>query len=203
MIDNSQLNLNTTSWIVETPIGKIEAQPASDHNYPGIYVSVNGTQLVLIEYDSIHEQHAVRVWNHNDPDIDPEYTQTIPKLVWIKTDDFQFVRKDSDTCFTVIDISVLDEDDYFLRYVHVDIEALSIDEILSTIQTYGWDFTNGKLVVIGTTTPACNADIQNQLIAECIAEQTLPIDADDTARFNSLRELNTYLISHGIQQPIE
>lgn len=199
MNDSNQLYSSSNSLIVETPIGKIEAQPASDPNYPGIYVSVNGTQLVLIEYDSLNEQDAVRVWNHNDPDSDPEYTQTIPKLSWTKTDDLQFVRKDSNTCFTVIDISVLAEDDYFLRYVHVDIEELSLDEIRSTTHISGWDFTNGILVEKGTTTPVCNEDTQNQLIAECIAEQTLPVDADHTAQFKSLRELNTYLIAHGIQ----
>lgn len=62
---------------VETPIGEITVDKASDPNYPGVYVSVNGVALVLVEYEAGSMQHVVRVWNHKDPDNDYEYKQEI------------------------------------------------------------------------------------------------------------------------------
>lgn len=63
---------------IDTPRGTISVQETSDPDFPGYYVSVNGVALVLVEFDSINDGHAVRVWPHTDPDNDYEYLQRLP-----------------------------------------------------------------------------------------------------------------------------
>lgn len=38
--------------VVETPKGKIKEIKSSDPTYPGIWISVNGQELVLVEFDA-------------------------------------------------------------------------------------------------------------------------------------------------------
>ena len=64
---------------VDTPIGVIETKGSTDPSNPGIWISVNGEDLVLVEYDAAEEKHAVRVWNHKQPDGDSVYKQVISK----------------------------------------------------------------------------------------------------------------------------
>lgn len=63
---------------VNTPIGSLEAIEviSSDEN-PGIWIRVNGEDLVLVEYDITEGKHVIWVWNHKQPDLDPEYKQII------------------------------------------------------------------------------------------------------------------------------
>lgn len=62
---------------VTTPKGEINVFKASDPNYPGVYVEINGVQLALVEYDESKKKHAVRIWSADDDEGDPEYTQMI------------------------------------------------------------------------------------------------------------------------------
>jgi hypothetical protein len=63
--------------VIETPLGIIEAKESPDPTYPGIWISVNGTDVVLVEFDEDEQRHAVRVWDHQDPDNDHIYRQII------------------------------------------------------------------------------------------------------------------------------
>lgn len=62
---------------VETPIGTIEVAQSGDKSYPGVWVTVNGEALVLVEFDPSVNKHVIRVWDHKDPDNDYEYKQTV------------------------------------------------------------------------------------------------------------------------------
>ncbi|RRJ54649.1 hypothetical protein EHV15_34190 [Paenibacillus oralis] len=62
---------------IKTPIGSIAVNQTSDPNYPGVYVSVDDTSLVLVEYDPSQRKHAIRVWSQDEPENDPEYIQMI------------------------------------------------------------------------------------------------------------------------------
>lgn len=62
---------------VKTKIGNISVIEATDPTYPGVYIEVNGVQLVLVEYDNGEGKHVVRVWNHKEADNDYEYKQVI------------------------------------------------------------------------------------------------------------------------------
>lgn len=65
-------------YSVQTPKGVISVHPSSDTQYPGYYVAINGVALVLVEYDNTNDEHAIRVWSHEDPDNDYIYKQAIP-----------------------------------------------------------------------------------------------------------------------------
>lgn len=62
---------------VQTPLGTIRATPATDPDNPGIYIEVCGQSLVLVEYDDLNQQESIKVWDHNAPFDDPDYTQAI------------------------------------------------------------------------------------------------------------------------------
>lgn len=47
---------------IKTPVGEISAIESPDPNYPGIWISVNGQELVLVDYDVMKNTHFARVW---------------------------------------------------------------------------------------------------------------------------------------------
>ncbi len=53
-----------------TPEGEIAVIKTQDSTSPGIWISVNGEELVLVEFDSSCQQHAIRVWDSEKPDDD-------------------------------------------------------------------------------------------------------------------------------------
>lgn len=68
---------NKLQMFVPTPEGTITVQKATDPNYPGLVVSINGTDLAVIEYDESIGKHVIRVWDHREPDGEPDYVQTL------------------------------------------------------------------------------------------------------------------------------
>lgn len=72
-----KLEINTIK--VETPLGLIEVEKASDPDYPGVYVSINGVSLVLVEYDATRKEHIIRVWDQDEPETEPHYNQAIKR----------------------------------------------------------------------------------------------------------------------------
>jgi len=62
---------------VKTPIGEIAAKPTLNQEYPGVWVSVNGEVLVLVEYDATKNSHVIRVWNSGEPEEECEYMQEV------------------------------------------------------------------------------------------------------------------------------
>lgn len=60
---------------VETDGGIISAQPSSDPEYPGIYLSVDGKEVALLEYSSLSEMKSLKVWDAKKPDDDFVYNQ--------------------------------------------------------------------------------------------------------------------------------
>ncbi|MGV2885940.1 hypothetical protein [Paenibacillus taichungensis] len=72
---------DAATQVIKTPIGSITVSRTSDPLYPGFYVSVNETGLVLVEYEPDQGKHAIRVWNQSDPENDPEYVQLIEPTV--------------------------------------------------------------------------------------------------------------------------
>lgn len=65
---------------IDTPKGSIKVEGFPDGDYPGVYISVNGVQLVLVEFDKDEDKHAIRVWSHKDPDNDWVYKQEVPNV---------------------------------------------------------------------------------------------------------------------------
>lgn len=60
---------------VETDGGIISAQPSSDPEFPGIYLSVDGKEVALLEYSSLSEMNSLKVWDAKNPDDDFVYNQ--------------------------------------------------------------------------------------------------------------------------------
>lgn len=63
---------------IDTPLGNIKASNGQcDTDYPGIWVTVNGQELVHVEYDNDQDKHVIRAWSHTNPDEEPIYRQVI------------------------------------------------------------------------------------------------------------------------------
>lgn len=62
---------------IKTPIGEIEAKIFVDPDYPGIWIRVNGEDLVLVEYDQVKKKHVIRVWDDKNPDDECEYMKIL------------------------------------------------------------------------------------------------------------------------------
>lgn len=62
---------------VETPKGIIQVKESTDENYPGFYVSINGRELILVEYDSLKEKHVIHVWDEKDDIDDPIFNYVL------------------------------------------------------------------------------------------------------------------------------
>lgn len=73
-------SINTADMVIDTPSGIISAAPATDKANPGIYISVEGVELVLVEYDSLIGKAVIRVWDHHNPNQDPCYRQVVRSL---------------------------------------------------------------------------------------------------------------------------
>lgn len=190
---------------VDTPIGKIEAAVVNDPNYPGVWISINGVQLVLAEYELPTGKHRIRVWNNQNPDDVSEYSQVIINNEWIQTDEYQFVKHVAPSQYRVIDISQIPDEDsdagmhYYVRIISVDLIYFSEEEINEIVRTYGYTFKNGTLKVRGHSEafPA-----HEQLIAECIAETSSPDEVDYLAICEDLSELKELLEREGIDHTI-
>lgn len=64
---------------VETPKGNIKCEESTDRNNPGIWVSVNGNELVLVEFDEVRGKHVIRVWDEENINDDYEYIKELNK----------------------------------------------------------------------------------------------------------------------------
>lgn len=60
-------------YSVKTPAGEITVMQHPDPNNPGIWIKVNGKELVLVDYDTETKTHNAHIWNKkrheegNDP----------------------------------------------------------------------------------------------------------------------------------------
>lgn len=204
--EHSKMNTEAKAAIeVQTPKGLICADPVLEENYPGVRVYLNGEDIVAVEYDSDRNQHVIRVWKQGQEE--PVYVQSIEDY-WIKTDDFQYVRVDSPTVFTVIDISVLPpeitdhiDEKYILRMMTVDLKDYSTEQVKSIIKGYEYEIlpSSREVVLKNTLEPVEGTTIDNnRIIAECIAETYIASESELTLRFKDLPELNQYLSDNEI-----
>ena len=59
--------------VIQTPVGEMTVVKNPDPDYPGVWVKVNGRDLVLVEYDKEADKHFARIWTKkrdedgNDP----------------------------------------------------------------------------------------------------------------------------------------
>lgn len=60
---------------VETDGGIISAQPSSDPDFPGIYLSIDGKEVALLEYSSLSAMKSLKVWDVKKDDDDFAYSQ--------------------------------------------------------------------------------------------------------------------------------
>ena len=51
-----------SSFNVKTPVGEISVVENPDPSYPGIWVKINGQDLILVDYDAENNTHFARVW---------------------------------------------------------------------------------------------------------------------------------------------
>lgn len=60
-------------FTVKTPVGEISVVENPDESYPGVWISVNGQDLVLVDYDEEKGTHFAHVWTkkRDDEGIDP------------------------------------------------------------------------------------------------------------------------------------
>ncbi|MFX3643545.1 MAG: hypothetical protein ACE3L7_33640 [Candidatus Pristimantibacillus sp.] len=204
--DESQPYTETnTTMEVRTPKGLICAHSVLEENYPGLKVSVNGEDLVAVEYDSDRNQHVIRVWKQGQEE--PAYVQSVEDY-WIKTDDYQYVRVDSPTVFTVIDITELPpviadhiDEKYILRMMTVNLDEYSTEQVTDIIKSYGYELLPfSREVVIEKTFESVESTTidNNRIIAECIAETYIAAESELTLRFKDQIELNQYLAAHQI-----
>ena len=58
---------------VVTPAGEIKVVENPDSDYPGVWIQINGQDLVLVDYDEEEDTHFVRVWTkeRDEKGIDP------------------------------------------------------------------------------------------------------------------------------------
>lgn len=62
---------------VTTPKGVIEATQGSDPDYPSMVISINGQDLVFVEYDPTVKCHRAHVWNKKDDEAFEAPTATV------------------------------------------------------------------------------------------------------------------------------
>lgn len=204
--DESQPNIETnTTMEVRTPKGLICAYSVLEENYPGLKVTVNGEDLVAVEYDSDRNQHVIRVWKQGHEE--PAYVQSVEDY-WIKTDDYHYVRVDSPTVYTVIEITELPpeiadhiNEKYILRMMTVDLEEYSTEQVTDIINPFGYQLLPfSREVVIENTFKSVESTTidNNRIIAECIAKTYIASESELTLRFKDQLELNQYLAAHQI-----
>lgn len=68
--------MNNKEMVIKTQVGEIKAVQGGDTEYPSVVISINGKELVVVEYNSIEENHAIMVWNSDTNESDDyEYVQ--------------------------------------------------------------------------------------------------------------------------------
>jgi hypothetical protein len=89
--------------------------------------------------------------------------------MWVQTDDTQFVKKISDTCFRVVDVIGFGTknpkffgEDFGVSDSIVELTDYSFIELEDILETYGYIDKAHFLVLYG--------DLANQVLAECVAE---------------------------------
>lgn len=55
--------------------GEIVATENIDNEYPGIWVSIGGEKLVLVDIEEETGKASIRVWDNQEPDEDYVYSQ--------------------------------------------------------------------------------------------------------------------------------
>lgn len=182
---------------VETVFGTLTAEPASDPNYPGIYLYLkqnDGTALDAALFEATPErptsgQSTLRllVWGNTERD---DFTDEFPfatadtevsyhESKWVLTDDdsYQWVRKRSSTCFELIEISLINPE---LPLFHVYTDTLElhdyfvskdrteeVNKVLSGFGYKGLDDVNAQY-----------GEEAMQVVAECIFEHYSSFQAD-------------------------
>lgn len=101
--------------------------------------------------------------------------------MWTRTDELQFVKKESDNEFNVLETIVLD-DKYFLNDIHVNIESYSEDELQYEVNGFYSSLDEVKEIY---------KDNWKQVVAECIAKNESSIN--NGIKFNSVGDLCFHL----------
>lgn len=85
---------------------------------------------------------------------------------WIKTDDYQYVKKIDDGIYKIAEVIgvnwIEEEKPWGISYTTIDLEDWSKDEIIDHINGYGYENIEKVKKLYG--------DDYEQIIAECIAE---------------------------------
>lgn len=58
---------------VNTALGRIAAVE-SKADFPGIWITIDGKEVALVEHDLIDDAFKARVWDDNHPDDEPDTT---------------------------------------------------------------------------------------------------------------------------------
>jgi len=103
--------------------------------------------------------------------------------IYIKTDDMQFVHKQNETDYIVLDIVETPDDTYLCKRVWVGLEWYTNEDLEAEISGYGYTSLDNVRELYG--------DSANQIIAECIAENT-QFD-EDTEHLKTIEEVNNWL----------
>lgn len=68
--------MNNKEMVVKTQVGEIKVIQGGDTEYPSAVISINGKELVVVEYNNVDENHAIMVWNSDTNESDDyEYIQ--------------------------------------------------------------------------------------------------------------------------------
>lgn len=52
--------------VIPTPKGQIEVIERNHPTYPGVWIRVNGEDVVLVEHDDTIGKHVIRVWEEGE-----------------------------------------------------------------------------------------------------------------------------------------
>ena len=68
-IEKRRVGVNAMEQLsVKTPVGEITVVENPDPNYPGVWVRVNGQDLILVDYDKELNSHFARIWTKKRDD---------------------------------------------------------------------------------------------------------------------------------------
>ncbi|WP_456363694.1 hypothetical protein [Priestia aryabhattai] len=74
---NTDKNNQVEKLSVLTPVGEITVKENPDPEYPGVWIQVNGQELVLVDYSAEEKTHFVRVWTKKRDDEGDDYIAKI------------------------------------------------------------------------------------------------------------------------------
>lgn len=118
------------------------------------------------------------------------------KKEWIMTDDGdtpQWVKQLDSTTFTVVEVeAILDE--IYIKKNKINVAEFTIEEIENFISSYYGSLSEFKFLIK-------DMQEQNQLIAECVAEQITPFSSDSYHRLSANDVIQVLSEEYGIDWP--